>query len=130
MSNYNVQEESRRALLDAVSDDRLGFTAEVKEACKTVQFIGDSKPFLPTPMKFTESVSALSALVGVCAASVVTDRYGEQQQVTVNTYVPHVGFPHGRKLNDLACLGTRQHCSYLGFFCPRSTAKALRSQRR
>ncbi|TVY38464.1 Succinate--hydroxymethylglutarate CoA-transferase [Lachnellula subtilissima] len=86
MADYNVQNESARILLENImGDDRLGWTPEVKEACRNVKFIGDSKPFIPTPLKITESASSLSGLLGALAAAVAEERYGVKQDVTVNT---------------------------------------------
>jgi crotonobetainyl-CoA:carnitine CoA-transferase CaiB-like acyl-CoA transferase len=86
MSDYNVQKESQRILLEhIINDERLGWSPEIKKACQAVKFVGDSKPFIPTPLKITESVSALSALVGGAAAAVAEERYGIKQDVTVNT---------------------------------------------
>lgn len=88
MADYNVQNESARILLENIlNDDRLGWAPETKEACRKVKFVGDSKPFIPTPLKITESVSSLSGLLGALAATVVEERYGVKQDVTVNTYV-------------------------------------------
>ncbi|TVY20061.1 Succinyl-CoA--L-malate CoA-transferase alpha subunit [Lachnellula arida] len=86
MANYNVQNESARILLENIlSDDRLGWTPETKEACRNVKFVGDSKPFIPTPLKITESASSLSGLLGALAATVAEERYGVKQDVTINT---------------------------------------------
>jgi hypothetical protein len=100
MTNYNVQEESKKILLEhAINDSRLGFTPEVKEACERVKFVGrDGKPYLPTPLKMTESISALSGLVGALSAVVAKERYGIQQSVTVNTYVPIIDMLVGEQL--------------------------------
>jgi len=86
MADYNVQNESARILVEnIIADDRLGWTPEVKAAARNVKFIGDSKPFIPTPLKITESASSLSGLLGALAAAVAEERYGVKQEVTVNT---------------------------------------------
>ncbi|KAF2135831.1 uncharacterized protein K452DRAFT_303256 [Aplosporella prunicola CBS 121167] len=89
MENYNVQEESKRIFQERVLGDaeRLGLPDSFLEAGKKIRFTGaDSKPFIPTPCKITESASALTALVSAAASAVASDRYGiEYQDVEVNT---------------------------------------------
>ncbi|RDW63606.1 hypothetical protein BP6252_11151 [Coleophoma cylindrospora] len=86
MAEYNVQREARNALLNQVlTDSRLGLSPAVIEACKEVTFVGDDKPFIPTPLKITESSSALSGLVGALASVVAAERYGVHQGVEINT---------------------------------------------
>jgi hypothetical protein len=82
---YSVQEESKRLLNILVNDPKLSISDEVKAASGRVQFDGHSNPWLPVPLKFTESISAISALVSSAAAAVAQDRYGVQQDIKVNT---------------------------------------------
>jgi hypothetical protein len=87
MVGYSVQAEAQRILQDHIlADTRLALPSIVAEACKRITFVGDSKPFIPTPCKITESCAALSALVGSLASSVASLRYGiELQDVEINT---------------------------------------------
>ena len=84
-ANYSVQEESKRLLDVLVNDPELSISDEVKAASKNVQFDGHSDPWLPVPLKFTETISAISALTSSAAAAVAQDRYGVQQDIHVNT---------------------------------------------
>jgi hypothetical protein len=86
MTDYNVQHEARNILLERlISDNRLLLSPSVLEACQKVTFVGDSNPFVPTPCKITESVSAISGLVGALASVVAKERYGIEQDVEINT---------------------------------------------
>lgn len=90
MDNYSVQEESRRILdKHLLQDKQLSLPSEFVEAAKHVKIVGvDPKPFVPTPCKITESVSAISALVAAGASAVSADRYGiGYQNGEVNRYV-------------------------------------------
>ena len=86
MPDYNVQQSAKNILVNKlVGDERLGFTPDVKAACEKVKFSGHDKPFLPTPVKMTETISVMSALVGAAASVVAAERYGIEQDVEVNT---------------------------------------------
>ncbi|TVY47375.1 Succinyl-CoA--L-malate CoA-transferase beta subunit [Lachnellula occidentalis] len=86
-NSYDVQAEALRILEDCLlADQRLALPPNVREACKKVKFFGDSKPFIPTPCKITESCAALSALVGGLASAVASARYGiELQNIDIDT---------------------------------------------
>jgi hypothetical protein len=89
MSSYNINEESSRILRNVlVTDPGLDIFPSIKEAARKVQFTGggDGKPFVPTPLKMTESSAVLNGLVSAAASAVAADRYGiEYQDVEVNT---------------------------------------------
>ncbi|KAI9150874.1 Acetyl-coenzyme A transferase nodX [Paramyrothecium foliicola] len=88
MDNYNVQDESRRILRDIIlKGSSLSLDPALHQAVDKVEFLGnDSKPFIPTPCKITESASALTGLVAAAASAVAADRYGiGHQNVEVNT---------------------------------------------
>jgi hypothetical protein len=89
MASYDLKVESSRVLRDVlVADPALNILPSIKEAAKKVKFTGggDGHPFLPTPMKMTESSSALNALVAASASTVAADRYGiDFQDIEVNT---------------------------------------------
>ncbi|KPM35363.1 hypothetical protein AK830_g11209 [Neonectria ditissima] len=88
MDNYSVQQESERFLRERLLNDKqLALPPSFSEAAKRVKFVGnDSKPFIPTPCKITESVSALSGLVAAAASALAADRYGiDFQDAEVDT---------------------------------------------
>ncbi|KAH7133253.1 CAIB/BAIF family protein [Dactylonectria estremocensis] len=88
MDSYSVQQESQRFLQERLLDDKqLSLPRSFSEAAKKIKFVGkDSKPFIPTPCKITESVSALSGLVAAAASAVASDRYGiDFQDAEVDT---------------------------------------------
>jgi len=89
MATYNLHTETSRILHDVlIASPALNILPSIKEAAKKVKFTGggDGRPFLPTPMKMTESSSALNALVAAGANAVATDRYEiDLQDIEVNT---------------------------------------------
>lgn len=88
MSAYSVQDESRSILRDLLlKDPKLNLPASYAAAAEKVRFEGpDSQPFIPTPLKITESSSALNGLLATAASAVAHDRYGTPlQDVVVNT---------------------------------------------
>ncbi|KAK7419181.1 hypothetical protein QQX98_003521 [Neonectria punicea] len=88
MDNYSVQQESERFLDERLLNDKhLALPPSFSEAAKKIKFVGkDPKPFIPTPCKITESVSALSGLVAAAASAIAADRYGiDFQDAEVNT---------------------------------------------
>jgi hypothetical protein len=84
---YSIQAEAARVLEEHLLNNKaLDIPASFREAAKKVKFVGDSNPFIPTPLKITESSCALNALVGVIASAVSKDRYGiDHQEITVDT---------------------------------------------
>ncbi|KAL4778859.1 CoA-transferase family III domain-containing protein [Aspergillus varians] len=89
MAPYSVHTESARILAEHLLNSKdITLPESFKEAAKKVKFIGDDQPFIPTPLKITESSAALNALVAVAASAVSKDRYGiDYQDITVNTDV-------------------------------------------
>ncbi len=87
MVTYSVQGEASRILSERLlGDPKLNFPKSFTEAAKKVSFTGDdSQPFVPTPLKITESSCALNALVAIAASVVSKDRYGiDYQDIEVN----------------------------------------------
>ncbi|KAF7534413.1 hypothetical protein G7Z17_g13367 [Cylindrodendrum hubeiense] len=88
MGSYSVQQESQRFLHERLLNDKqLSLPPSFSEAAKKIKFVGqDPKPFIPTPCKITESVSALSGLVAAAASAIASDRYGiDFQDAEVDT---------------------------------------------
>lgn len=88
MSKYSIFTEADRILKQVLlRDPQLQFPASFHEAAKKVKFFGeDDQPFVLTPLKITESSTALNALVATAASAVAADRYGiGYQDIEVNT---------------------------------------------
>lgn len=88
MASYNVNEEASRIFQDVlVSDPALNLLPSIKEAAKKVRFTGgDGRPFVPTPLKMTESSAVLNGLVSASASAVASDRYKiAHQDIEVDT---------------------------------------------
>ena len=88
MSSYNINDEASRIFRDVLVADRaLNLSPSIKEAAQKVRFNGgDGRPFVPTPLKMTESSAVLNGLVSAAASAVAADRYGiEYQDIEVNT---------------------------------------------
>ncbi|KAL4899464.1 hypothetical protein BDW74DRAFT_189075 [Aspergillus multicolor] len=86
---YSVQAEAARVLEEhLLNNAAIGVSDSFKEAAKKVKFVGDSSPFIPTPLKITESSSALNAYVAAIASAISKNRYGiDYQDIVVNTDV-------------------------------------------
>ncbi|KAF4435215.1 hypothetical protein F53441_13570 [Fusarium austroafricanum] len=88
MSNYSVQAESSRIFKQVLlKDPKLQFPSSFIKAAEKVKFVGDDdQPFVLTPLKITESSSALTALVATAANVAASERYGlDYQHVQINT---------------------------------------------
>jgi hypothetical protein len=90
MASYNINDESSRIFRDVlVADPALDLLPSIKNAAQHVTFIGgDGRPFLPTPLKMTESSAVLNALVAASASAAAAERYGiDRQDIEINTDV-------------------------------------------
>ncbi|EEU33820.1 uncharacterized protein NECHADRAFT_55996 [Fusarium vanettenii 77-13-4] len=84
----SLQEESARVFHEfLLNDTRLGLPARVRELAKKTTFDAGtvSAPYIPAPLKITESSAALWALAATYANAIAHERYGIEQSVTVNT---------------------------------------------
>lgn len=97
---YTIQQGAKELLQTLISDDRLLIEPAVKKLTKTIKFTGWEEPFVPCPAKFTESASAFGGLVAAAAIAVAKDRYGVEQEATVDTYVSFL-LPGKTKWADL-----------------------------
>ncbi|KAJ3454000.1 hypothetical protein MRS44_018632 [Fusarium solani] len=106
----SLQQESARVFHEILlNDTRLGLPAKVRELAKKTTFDTGtvSAPYIPAPLKITESSAALWALAATYANAIAHERYGIEQSVTVNTdlaslflvsgLIPRVG---GKPLTD------------------------------
>jgi hypothetical protein len=66
----------------------LGMPAAVTEFASSVTFTPDVASFLPTPMKMSESASAMWACIGLFANAICRERYnaGEPKRIVVDVY--------------------------------------------
>ncbi|KAM3553465.1 hypothetical protein MY1884_006663 [Beauveria asiatica] len=88
MSPYSVADEASRILTEVLlKDSQLDLPQSFKDAAQKVKFTsGKPDPFVLTPFKFTESSSALHALVATAANVAAAERYNiSYQDVEVNT---------------------------------------------
>lgn len=75
-SRSSVSVEARRILMDCLLNNTdLAIPTVVSEPASTVVFTPDVKPFMPTPMKMTESVSAMWGCIGLFANTICRERY-------------------------------------------------------
>ncbi|KAH6989823.1 CoA-transferase family III domain-containing protein [Ilyonectria sp. MPI-CAGE-AT-0026] len=70
-----------------LGDKRLELPAKVLELAEKTTFDPStiSEPYLPIPLKFTESSAGLWALASTYANAIVRERFGIEQSVSVNT---------------------------------------------
>ncbi|KAI1178076.1 CoA-transferase family III domain-containing protein [Nemania sp. FL0916] len=91
MGSYTIQKEAMRIFREVLlADPRLEIPPEVREAAERTEFDPSalSKPFLPAPVKCTESSAALWALLGTFGNAIATSRYNiKPQTCTVNSDV-------------------------------------------
>ncbi|KAM5350016.1 hypothetical protein ACJ41O_006521 [Fusarium nematophilum] len=90
MADYSILAESERILNEVLlRDAALDLPSSFAQAAKKVKFVGDdTKPFVLTPLKMTESSSALTGLVATAASVASAERYGiDYQHVEVNADV-------------------------------------------
>lgn len=75
-SAASVAQEAARILQEClVGDAKLGMPKGVKEQVPLVSFTPETAPYIPTPMKITESCSALWGCIGLFAATIAQERY-------------------------------------------------------
>lgn len=85
MATYSIHAGAARALKEHLLDSDLDVPESFKIAAEFVAFVGHETPFIPTPLKITESSSALSALVAAAGSAISNDRYGiDFQKIEVN----------------------------------------------
>ncbi|KAL6160061.1 hypothetical protein ACJQWK_09318 [Exserohilum turcicum] len=86
--SYSIEQEASRILHEVLlADPALDLATTIVEAAKKVHFTGNrSKPFVPAPVKLTESSASLTALVAAAASAIAEARYGiGYQDIEVNT---------------------------------------------
>jgi hypothetical protein len=72
----SVTKEAARILREClVNNAALDMPASVKEQLSLVSFSPETAPYIPTPMKITESCSALWGCIGLFASAISQERY-------------------------------------------------------
>ncbi|KAI0536516.1 CoA-transferase family III domain-containing protein [Xylaria digitata] len=90
MDTYTIQKEAARIFSSVLlTDSRLEIPDEVRRASKRTSFDPSALagPFLPAPVKCTESSAALWALLGTFGNAIVERRYGITQSCVVSSDV-------------------------------------------
>ncbi|KAI8623161.1 CAIB/BAIF family enzyme [Xylariaceae sp. FL1651] len=90
MGPYTIQNEAARIFRSVLlTDRRLEIPWEVNEAAQRTSFDASalSDPFLPAPVKCTESSAALWALLGTFGNAIAEQRYGVKQSCVVSSDV-------------------------------------------
>ncbi|OAL22848.1 hypothetical protein AYO22_06756 [Fonsecaea multimorphosa] len=85
----SVPKEAKQILIRHLLENAsLGIPSEVSGNVSAVTFTPNVSPFMPTPMKMTESVSALWACIGLFATAISQGRYGVPmpKSIEVNVY--------------------------------------------
>ncbi|KAI0146224.1 CAIB/BAIF family enzyme [Xylariaceae sp. FL1272] len=90
MTSCTIQDEASRIFNSVLlADTRLSLPSAVLRAAKRTSFDSSaiSTPFLPAPVKCTESSTAIWALLGTVGNAIVEERYGITQDCVVNSDV-------------------------------------------
>ncbi|KAI0813437.1 CAIB/BAIF family enzyme [Xylaria sp. FL0064] len=90
MEGYTIQNEAARIFHSVLlTDERLEIPDEVRALAERTSFDPSalSKPFLPAPVKCTESSAALWALLGTFGNAIATQRYGITQSCVMSSDV-------------------------------------------
>lgn len=86
---YTLQKESQRIFESLVNDKGIGLPDEIKALAHTVKFTGDEvQPFFPVPYKVAETQAGIIGIVGLLANAIGKARFGVEQDVEVDVYVP------------------------------------------
>jgi hypothetical protein len=73
----SATKESARILSEClINDAALSMPAAIKSLLPLVSFSPETAPYIPTPMKITESCAALWGCVGMFATVIAQERYG------------------------------------------------------
>lgn len=88
---YSVPQESHALLHDGILSNPLHtpfLPPEIKDAAKSVEFVGSSDPSIPINWRFAESISAIKGFQAAMLNVLLKKKYGVgYQKVTINTYV-------------------------------------------
>lgn len=84
-----IPSDAKRILTTLLTENAsLEMPAAVTKYASSVIFTPEVSPFLPTPMKMSESASALWACIGLFAGVICRERYdvGEPKKIVVDVY--------------------------------------------
>ncbi|KEF63683.1 uncharacterized protein A1O9_01661 [Exophiala aquamarina CBS 119918] len=80
----SIPQEAKRILVEClVGNESLAMPQVVVEGAPYVTFTPEINSFMPTPMKMTESVSAIWACIGLFAAAILQRRYDIQPSLEI-----------------------------------------------
>jgi hypothetical protein len=84
----SISSAAKDILTSLTKNPALGMPSEVTIYASLVTFTPDAASFLPTPLKMSESASALWACIGLFANAICQDRYGtaEPKKIVVDVY--------------------------------------------
>jgi hypothetical protein len=84
----SIPSEAQRILTMLTKNPGLEMPLSVTGYASSVTFEPNVSPFLPTPMKMSESASALWACIGLFASAISRERYGsgEPKRIEVDVY--------------------------------------------
>ncbi|KIM36718.1 hypothetical protein M413DRAFT_77989 [Hebeloma cylindrosporum] len=86
---YSVPRESHILLHDGILSNPLHtpfLPPEIKDAAKSIEFIGSSEPSIPINWRFAESISAIKGFQAAMLNVLLKKKYGvEYQKVVINT---------------------------------------------
>lgn len=84
----SIPSDAKRILAILIKNADLKMPAAVTEHASCVTFTPNISSFLPTPMKMSESASAMWGCIGLFASAVCRDRYnaGEPKRIVVDVY--------------------------------------------
>ena len=84
----SVPDEAKRILVECLLENpSLGIPSQVSEKASAVVFTPKVNPFMLTPMKMTESVSALWACIGMFASTISQERYNAPKPKSIEVDV-------------------------------------------
>jgi hypothetical protein len=86
--DYSIQEESERIFRNVLlTDQSLHLPEGIRDLANRTKFDANaiSEPFLPTPVKMTQSITALWALGATIANFICKERYELDQDVVIDS---------------------------------------------
>jgi hypothetical protein len=87
-STASVPKEAARILRECLIDNAdLDMPSAVKEQLSLVRFGPETAPYIPTPMKITESCSALWGCIGLFASAISQERYNSAKPENIDVDV-------------------------------------------
>jgi hypothetical protein len=84
----SIPSDAKIILMALTQNANLEMPASVTDYASSVTFTPDADSFLPTPLKMSESASAMWACIGLFANAICQERYnaGEPKRIVVDVY--------------------------------------------